>query len=108
VTQFRLSGEVSSDNLTAVRPVLHRLLESATIVSSQDGLHVEGFMDGTDAADVNRRLLSALRRAEKKTRLRVEWTGEGHIHRFFDYVPKAARPVSTPGSTGDTSIGTSC
>jgi hypothetical protein len=93
VTQFSLSGELSSDNLTAVRPVLHQVLEGATVISSPDGLHVEGFMDGTDAADANRRLLSALRRAERKTRLRAEWTGEGHIHRFFDYVPKSARPI---------------
>jgi len=51
-------------------------------------------MDGTDARDVNRRLLSALRQAEKKTRLRAEWTSDGHIHRFFDYVPKSTRPVA--------------
>ena len=104
MTRFSLSGELSSGNLTAVRPVLHQVLEGATVVSSQDGLHVEGFMDGTDAADANRRLLSALRRAEKKTRLRAEWTGEGHIQRFFDYVPKSTRPVSAVGSAGDTSI----
>ena len=103
MTQFSVSGQVTSDNLTAVRPVLHQVLQGATVISSQDGLHVEGFMDGTDAADVNRRLLSALRRAEKKTRLRVEWTGESHIHRFFDYVPKSTRPISAACPTDDTS-----
>jgi hypothetical protein len=51
-------------------------------------------MDGADAKDVNRRLLSALRRVEKKTRLRAEWTAHGYVHRFFDYVPKSTRPVA--------------
>jgi hypothetical protein len=50
-------------------------------------------MEGTDARDVNRRLLSALRRAERRTRLRAEWTAGGTTYRFFDYVPKAERPA---------------
>jgi hypothetical protein len=46
-------------------------------------------MEGESAKDLNRRLLSALRRAEKKTRLRAEWTAEdGTVYRFFDYVLK--------------------
>ena len=101
MTQFSVIAEVSSDNLAAVRPVLHQLIGGATVTSTPDGLHVEGVMNGTDARDVNRRLLSALRRAESKIRLRAEWTGEGHIHRFFDYVPKSTRPASTGRRTGD-------
>ena len=40
-------------------------------------------------------LLSALRRVEKRTRLRAEWTGGGTTYRFFDYVPnvKSERPA---------------
>jgi hypothetical protein len=33
-------------------------------------------------------LLSELRRVEKKTRLRAEWTSGNTTERFFDYVPK--------------------
>ena len=51
------------------------------------------FMEGSDARDVNRRLPSALRRAEKRTRLRAEWTAGGTTYRFFDYVPKSERPA---------------
>lgn len=94
MTQFSVIADVSSDNLTAVRPVLLHMIEGAAVTSTADGLRVQGIMDGTDARDVNRRLLSALRQAEKKTRLRAEWTADGHIHRFFDYVPKSARPVA--------------
>ena len=39
----------------------------------------------------NRQLLSELRRAEKKTRLRAEWTSGGVTEKFFDYVPKGTK-----------------
>jgi len=46
-------------------------------------------MHGSNARELNRSLLSALRRAEKKTRLRAEWTSDdGTTLRFFDYVLK--------------------
>jgi hypothetical protein len=49
-----------------------------------DGFHVEATMTGNSARDLNRQLLSTLRR----TRLRAEWTAAGVTHRFFDYVPR--------------------
>ncbi len=94
VTRFSVTADVRSDNLAAVRPVLLHMIDGAAVADTADGLHVQGIMDGTDARDVNRRLLSALRQAEKKTRLRAEWTADGYIHRFFDYVPKSTRPVA--------------
>jgi hypothetical protein len=94
MTRFSVIADVSSDNLPAVRPVLLHMIEGAAVTNTADGLHVQGIMDGTNARDVNRRLLSALRQAEKKTRLRAEWTADGHIHRFFDYVPKSTRAVN--------------
>ena len=46
-------------------------------------------MVGESAKDLNRQLLSALRRVEKKTRLRAEWKAkDGTVSRFFDYVLK--------------------
>ena len=41
----------------------------------------------------NRQLLSALRRVEKRTRLRAEWTAGGTTCRFFGYVPKSEGPA---------------
>jgi len=41
--------------------------------------------------DANRALLSELRRVERKTRLRAEWTAGGSVERFFGYVPKGTR-----------------
>jgi hypothetical protein len=89
---FRLNGEVSSDNLIAIQPLLVQFT-GGQVTSTPEGLHVEGAMEGTDASDVNRRLLSALRRVEKRTRLRAEWTAGGTTYRFFDYVPKCERPA---------------
>jgi alpha-ketoglutarate-dependent taurine dioxygenase len=97
MARFILVADVSSDNLPAVRPVLERTVAGAVVTENAGGLHVEGVMDGADARDVNRQLLSALRRVEKKTRLRAEWTGGDVIHRFFDYVPKSTRPASADG-----------
>ena len=93
VARFRLTGDVSSDNLSAVHPVLGQLIDG-TVTATQAGLHVEGVMEGEDARDVNRRLLSALRRAERRTRLRAEWTGGSITYRFFDYVPKGTTTAS--------------
>jgi hypothetical protein len=97
MARFTLVADVSSDNLPAVRPVLEQTVADAVVTENADGLHVEGVMDGADARDVNRQLLSALRRIEKKTRLRAEWTGGGVVHRFFDYVPKSTRPAAPGG-----------
>ena len=44
---------------------------------------------GENARELNRSLLSELRRGEKKTRLRAEWTSGNTTERFFDYVAKA-------------------
>jgi hypothetical protein len=67
VARFSLTGDVSSDDLAAVRPVLAQMLGGAAVTEAQGRLHVEGgVMDGADARDVNRRLLSALRRVESR------------------------------------------
>ena len=100
VTRFRLIGEVNSDDLAAVRPVLAQMVGGVVVTEIQDGLHVEGTMEGADARDVNRRLLSALRRVERRTRLRAEWTGSGSIYRFFDYVPKSTRAAPPETQSG--------
>ena len=91
--QFHLVADVSSNDLPAVEPVL-RDLDGATITEIASGFHVEATIAGASAQDCNRLLLSALRRAEKRTRLRAEWTAAGVTARFFDYVPKGTRTVA--------------
>jgi hypothetical protein len=46
-------------------------------------------MEGASARELNRTLLSALRKVERRTTLRAEWTSDdGTSERFFDYVLK--------------------
>lgn len=92
--KFRLLAKVSSNNPSAVRPVLERLVgTNGTITPSNDGFEVLANFEGQSAKDLNRMLLSEMRRAEKKTRLRAEWTFDETVEKFFDYVPKGKRKV---------------
>ena len=87
--RFRLMARVSSSNPQATGPVLKELITKGSVKKAGDEFIVEAEIEGADAKELNRSLLSALRRAEKKTRLRAEWTStDGTTQRFFDYVLK--------------------
>jgi hypothetical protein len=94
-SDFSLVADVSSDDPAAIEPVLRQLI-SGSITPIASGFHIEATMTGATARDLNRSLLSALRRAERRTRLRAEWTAAGQTERFFDYVPKETRPPGSP------------
>ncbi|MGA9077939.1 MAG: hypothetical protein WB383_06375 [Acidimicrobiales bacterium] len=87
---FSLVADVSSEDPSAIAPVLHRLV-GGQITATDDGFHVVAELTGESARDLNRALLSALRRVERRTRLRSQWTAGGTTQRFFDYVPKGTR-----------------
>ena len=89
---FMLSAKVSSDNLSAVKPALERFIgNKGTVKETAQGFEVEAELHGESAVALNRTLLSEMRRTEKRTRLRAEWTSEGKTEKFFDYVPKGSR-----------------
>lgn len=90
--RVRLVADVSSDRPAALRPILEGL--GATITPAPGGFHIEAELEGDDARQMNRQLLSELRRAERRTRLRAEWFTGGVVHKFFDYVPKGTRHTS--------------
>jgi hypothetical protein len=86
---FKLTARVSSSNPQAVKPVLQKLVTKGSVKEAEGEFLVEADMEGGSAKELNRSLLSELRRAEKKTRLRAEWTSDnGTTQRFFDYVLK--------------------
>jgi hypothetical protein len=91
--RYSLRARVSSDDPVAVKPVLARMVPRGTVTLSENGREfvVEGVLDGPSARELNRSLLSELRRAEKRTRLRSEWTSQVSTERFFDYVPKGTQ-----------------
>ena len=89
---FRLSARISSDDSSAIRPVLERFLGGkGSIKPIDDGFEVEVELTGQSARDLNRMLLSEMRRVERRTRLRAEWTADGVTERFFDYVPTSKK-----------------
>ena len=89
---FKLSARISSDNPSALKLVLERIIgNKGTIKPMSDGFEVTAELVGQSARDLNRMLLSEMRRVEKKTRIRAEWTLGNTTERFFDYVPKPAR-----------------
>jgi len=50
---------------------------------------IEAETEGASARELNRTFLSALRKVEKRTTLRAEWTSnDGTSERFFDYALK--------------------
>jgi len=86
---FRVVARVSSSSPKAVKPVLEKAITKGSVTEAKSEFVVEAEMEGDSAKELNRSLLSALRRAEKKTRLRAEWTSDdGTTQRFFDYVLK--------------------
>jgi hypothetical protein len=89
---FKLSARISSNNPSAVEPVLERLISGkGKIKVVQDDFEVEAVLKGETARDLNRMLLSEMRKVEKRTRIRAEWTSGNTVERFFDYVPKGTR-----------------
>jgi hypothetical protein len=87
--KFKLKARVSSSNPRAIEPVLEALVGKGSVTKAGEELIVGAEMEGASAKELNRILLSGLRRAEKKTRLRAEWTSSSNTtERFFDYVLK--------------------
>lgn len=94
VKRFKLSARISSDDPSAVGPVLERVVGKRGIIKpTSDGFEVEADFDGESARDLNRMLLSEMRKVEKKTRIRAEWTSGESTERFFDYMPKGSRKM---------------
>jgi hypothetical protein len=85
---FRLSAAVSSANLEGIRAPLEAFLgRGARITRTEAGFTIDApAIVGIDPRELNRRLLSALRRVDKMTRIRSEWTVDGVVEKFADYV----------------------
>jgi hypothetical protein len=92
--KIKLSATVSSANPSAIKPILERIVGSnGSIKPTSDGFEVNAEFKGESARDLNRMLLTELRKAEKKTRLRSEWTCEGTTEKFFDYALKQTKKL---------------
>jgi len=86
---FTVIASVDTDDPEAVQPVLERLFGKGRVTRLDNNeFQIEAKLLGENAKELNRSLLSQLRKAERKTRMRAEWTSEGTTDRFFDYVLK--------------------
>lgn len=86
---YKVSARVRSANPEGVRSVLAASFPRGSIRAEEDGFLIEAEADGESAKELNRSLLSSLRRVEKRTTLRAEWTSaDGTTERYFDYVLK--------------------
>jgi len=93
-SKFSLSAKVSSDNPSAIKPMLESVIgDKGTIKPTDDGFEIRAELEGESAKDLNRMLLSEMRRVEKRTRLRAEWSSGKTVQKFFDYVPKGTRTI---------------
>jgi len=92
--RFSLVARIDTDSPDLMEPFIRQLVPKGSIDKvGERGFVVRVNMEGSSAKDLNRSMLSALRKVEKKTRLRTEWTAEdGTILRFFDYVLKKRIP----------------
>ncbi len=86
---FELKAQVSSDNPSSVLEIVRSFIgRKGEAILSGELIEVRAELEGESAKDLNRMLLSEMRRVEKKTRLRAEWTSNNITERFFDYVSK--------------------
>jgi len=88
--KFKLKGKINRADGETIRQALKQLAaERSSVKAAEGGFMIEAEVEGPSAKELNRMLLSTLRRAEKKTTLRAEWTSSDNtVERFFDYVLK--------------------
>jgi hypothetical protein len=88
---FLLLARVSSNSPDAIGKAMGGILPKGSFHREGNDFVAKADMEGDDPKELNRALLSSLRRVEKRTRLRSEWTSDdGTTYRFFDYVLKKA------------------
>ncbi|HUI28684.1 MAG TPA: hypothetical protein VLX91_00605 [Candidatus Acidoferrales bacterium] len=90
---FTLTANVSTDNRKAIKLVLEKIFPKESMKPAEEGFLVQATLEGESARELNRELLSRLRRVERKTRMRAEWRSRGKVERFFDYVPKSVKGI---------------
>jgi hypothetical protein len=86
--KLKLKARVNRSDAGTIRQALDQLAAKGSVRKEGDEFLVEAETEGASAKELNRTLLSALRRVEKKTTLRAEWTSGDTTERYFDYVLK--------------------
>jgi hypothetical protein len=86
---FKLHARVNRADAATIRRALADLAAEADITQERDEFIIDATADGQSAKDLNRRLLSALRKVHKRATLRAQWTSPANLtESYFDYVLK--------------------
>ena len=89
--KFKVVADISTIDPKRIEPVLTELVGVNAVLRTDNGFRIRTTMEGESGMELNRFLLSALRRVENKTTLRAEWTCDGTTERFFEYVSKGIK-----------------
>jgi hypothetical protein len=89
-----LDARVSSDSPDTIGRFLTDKFGAESVGPEGDDWIVRAKIEGRSAREANRTLLAQLRRIDRKTSLRAEWTYGGLTERFFDYLPKGTGPTA--------------
>ncbi|HTT26260.1 MAG TPA: hypothetical protein VMH90_04780 [Thermoplasmata archaeon] len=87
---FSLRARIRTEDPVAVGQRLPALLPGSEVTGSEDGREfgIEATLRGPSARELNRDLVTALRRVARRTQWSAEWTSGGTTERFLDYRPK--------------------
>lgn len=86
--KLTLKARINRSDTETIQQALDQLAAKGSVRKEGDEFLVEAETEGASAKELNRTLLSALRRVEKRTTLRAEWTCGDTTEKFFDYVLK--------------------
>jgi hypothetical protein len=86
--KLKLKARVNRSDAQTIRQALDQLAAKSSATKEGNEFVVEAEMEGASAKELNRTLLPALRKVEKRTTLRAEWTSDDGTERYFDYVLK--------------------
>jgi hypothetical protein len=98
---FTLVARIRTTDPAAIGAVLPTLIPQGVVTPTAEGFRVEAALEGTSARDLNRMLLSALRRIDRQATMHAAWTSEGTTEHFFDYTARGTRAAQTPDTKGD-------
>ncbi len=93
---FTLVARIRTMDHAAIQAELTNLIPHGIITPTPEGFRVEAELEGTSARDLNRILLSALRRVDRRTTLHAAWTSDGTTENFFDYTARGTRSAQAP------------
>ncbi len=85
-TTFKVKARISRSDAQAIQDALEQLAAKGSITKAARDFIVEAEVEGPSARELNRTLLSALRKVRMEARLRAEWvSSDKTVETFFDY-----------------------